>query len=78
MLENTNLVVIVRGTDGLLIGISRCLNNFAFVCYCSDLAVDRKWQRQGVGRRLIRRSREAAGEGATFCCSGLPVPRIVT
>jgi predicted N-acetyltransferase YhbS len=72
MLENANLVVTARDTGGLLIGVSRCLTDFAFVCYCSDLAVDRKWQRQGVGRALIRHSREAAGEGATFLLLSAP------
>lgn len=72
MLENSNLVVTARGADRTLIGVSRCLTDYAYVCYCSDLAVDRKWQRQGVGRELIRRSREAAGNGATFLLLSAP------
>ncbi len=72
MLQNANLVVTARDAAGLLIGISRCLTDFAYVCYCSDLAVDRKWQGQGVGRQLIRRSREAAGDGATFLLLSAP------
>lgn len=72
MLRNANLVVAARDAGGLLIGVSRCLTDFAYVCYCSDLAVDRKWQGQGVGRELIRRSREAAGEGATFLLLSAP------
>jgi len=72
MLENANLVVTARNTDGLLIGVSRCLTDYAYVCYCSDLAVDRECQGQGVGRELIRRSREAAGDGATFLLLAAP------
>lgn len=72
MLDNANLVVTARDSDGLLIGVSRCLTDFAYVCYCSDLAVDRKWQGQGIGRELIKRSREAAGEGATFLLLSAP------
>ncbi len=72
MLENANLVVTARNSDGLLVGVSRCLTDFAFVCYCSDLAVDRKWQGQGIGRELVRRSRDAAGEGATFLLLAAP------
>lgn len=72
MLRNANLMVAARDAGGLLIGVSRCLTDFAYVCYCSDLAVDRKWQGQGVGRELIRRSREAAGEGATFLLLSAP------
>ena len=72
MVENANLMVTARNTDGLLIGVSRCLTDYAFVCYCSDLAVDRKWQGQGIGRELIRRSRAAAGDGTTFLLLSAP------
>ena len=72
MLENSNLIVTARDDDRKLIGVSRCLTDFAYCCYCSDLAVDRKWQGKGVGRELVRRSREAAGDGATFLLLSAP------
>ena len=72
MLENSNLVVTARDAGGLLIGVSRCVTDYAYVCYCSDLAVDRKWQGQGLGRELVRRSRETAGDGATFILLSAP------
>lgn len=72
MLENSNLVVTARDADGLLIGVSRCVTDFAYCCYCSDLAVDRERQGQGVGRELVRRSREAAGDGASFLLLSAP------
>lgn len=72
MLENSNLIVTARDTAGLLIGVSRCVTDFAYCCYCSDLAVDRERQGQGVGRELVRRSREAAGDGASFLLLSAP------
>jgi GNAT superfamily N-acetyltransferase len=72
MLENSNLIVTARDPDRLLIGVSRCLTDYAYVCYCSELAVDRKWQRRGIGRELVNRSREAAGEGASFLLLSAP------
>jgi len=72
MLENAHLVVTARDAAGLLIGVSRCLTDFAYVCYCSELAVDRDWQGRGIGRELIRRSRAAAGDGATFLLLSAP------
>ena len=72
MLENSNLIVTARDTDGLLIGVSRCVTDYAYCCYCSDLAVDRQWQGRGIGRELVRRGREAAGEGATFLLLSAP------
>lgn len=72
MLKNANLVVTARSAGGLLVGVSRCLTDYAYVYYCSDLAVDRDWQGRGIGRELIRRSRETAGYGASFLLLSAP------
>ena len=72
MLENSNLIVTARDGDGRLIGVSRCITDYAYCCYCSDLAVDRKQHGLVIGRELVRRSREAAGDGATFLLLSAP------
>ncbi len=61
MLANADIVVAVRDDAGLLIGVSRAITDFHYCTYLSDLAVDRSFQRQGIGRELIRRTHEAAG-----------------
>ena len=59
MLAHSNLVV--TAWDGpRLVGISRSLIDFAYATYLSDLAVRKSYQRQGVGRELVRLTREAA------------------
>jgi predicted N-acetyltransferase YhbS len=60
MLKNADLILTAR-IDGLLVGISRAITDFTFCTYLSDLAVDEKHQRQGIGKELIRRTHEAAG-----------------
>ncbi|HEV3257067.1 MAG TPA: GNAT family N-acetyltransferase [Gemmataceae bacterium] len=60
MLKNADVILTAR-LDGLLVGVSRAISDFAFCTYLSDLAVDEKCQRQGIGRELIRRTHEAAG-----------------
>lgn len=60
MLKNADLIVTAR-IDGQLVGISRAITDFAFCTYLSDLAVDEKFQRRGIGRELIRLTHEAAG-----------------
>ena len=72
MLANSSIIVSARDADGVLIGVSRCITDFAYVCYCSDLAVDKKWQGQGIGQALIERSRQEAGDGATFLLLSAP------
>jgi GNAT superfamily N-acetyltransferase len=59
MLANANLVITAWDGD-LLVGISRALSDFAYATYLSDLAVRLSHQRQGIGRELICRTREAA------------------
>lgn len=44
-----------------LVGVARSVTDFTFCCYLSDLAVDRKYQKRGVGKNLIRMTRQALG-----------------
>jgi len=63
MLDNANLIVTARETDGgRLVGIARSLTDWSYCCYLSDLAVDAAFQGQGIGRELIRQTRGHAGE----------------
>lgn len=59
MLECANLIVTAWDGD-LLVGISRCISDFAWTTYLADLAVRASHQRTGIGRELIRRTQAAA------------------
>lgn len=72
MVENADLTVTARDGNGMLIGVSRCITDFAYCCYCSDLAVDAAWHSRGIGRELMRRSHAAAGPGTTFLLTAAP------
>jgi GNAT superfamily N-acetyltransferase len=61
MCRYANLIVTARDEKGKLVGLARSLTDFALCCYLSDLAVDRKLQRKGIGRELVSRTQEAAG-----------------
>lgn len=55
MLQHANLTV--TAWDGeKLVGVSRCVTDFAYCCYCSDLAVDRAYQGRGIGKALLNAS----------------------
>jgi predicted N-acetyltransferase YhbS len=65
MLEHANLVV--TAWDGArLVGMSRSLTDFAFCTYLADLAVDAPYQRQGIGRELMRRTQAEAPQAKIF------------
>ena len=60
MLRGADLIVTAR-SEGVLVGVSRSITDFAYCTYLSDLAVDQQHQRRGIGRELIRCTHEAAG-----------------
>jgi len=65
--------VIVTAWDGeRLVGVARSLSDFAFCTYLSDLAVDLEYQHQGIGRELVRLSREAVGEESMLLLLAAP------
>lgn len=59
MLQNANLIVTARD-NGVIIGVSRAITDFAFCTYLSDLAVDTAYQKRGIGTELIRQTKLAA------------------
>lgn len=61
MLRNAQVIVTARNEEGLLVGVSRAITDFVYATYLSDLAVDQAFQKQGIGRELIRRTHQAAG-----------------
>jgi len=58
MLVNANLLVTAWQGDRL-IGVARSVTDFAFCCYLSDIAVDESIQASGIGKTLIRMTKEA-------------------
>jgi len=57
MIENANLTI--TAWDGeRLVGIARSLTDYAYVAYLADLAVHVDYQRKGIGRELVERTRE--------------------
>jgi GNAT superfamily N-acetyltransferase len=74
MLAKADVIVTARA-DALLAGVSRAITDFAYCTYLSDLAVDAAFQRQGIGRELIRRTHEAAGLATMLVLLAAPKAR---
>ena len=51
MISNSNLTV-SAWHDGQLVGFSRCVTDFHYACYLSDLAVSLQYQNSGIGKQL--------------------------
>lgn len=74
MLQRADVIATARA-GGLLIGAARAITDYSFCCYLSDLAVDASWQRQGIGRELIRLVKETAGPEAKLILLAAPKAR---
>lgn len=75
MLRHADLIVTARNAAGLLVGISRAISDFSFCTYLSDLAVDQAFQGAGIGRELIKRTHEAAGQHTQLILLAAPKAR---
>ncbi|HWG58233.1 MAG TPA: GNAT family N-acetyltransferase [Candidatus Acidoferrales bacterium] len=71
MIRNANIVVTAWDGD-LLVGISRALSDFSYITYLADLAVRQSHQRCGIGKELIRRTRQEAGATAGLVLLSAP------
>ena len=60
MFSNANLIL-SAWDDGKLVGVCRALTDHSYCCYLSDVAVDREYQRTGIGKKLIELVREEIG-----------------
>ncbi len=74
MLRHASLVITARHAN-LLVGVARSISDFSYCTYLSDLAVDRDFQRQGIGKELVRRTHEAAGRHTNLILLAAPAAR---
>src|ERR1043165_2976310 len=61
MLENANLTISAWDGDKL-VGVARALTDYGYCCYLSDLAVDKEYQKQGIGEELVNHIRTQVGD----------------
>jgi len=60
MVNNSSLTVSAWDKNKL-IGIARSLTDFHYACYLSDLAVDKQYQKKGIGKKLQRLTQKQLG-----------------
>ncbi len=71
MLRGASILVTVWDVEHL-VGVSRAISDFSYCTYLSDLAVDVAYQKQGIGKELIRLTHEAAGPKSSLILLAAP------
>jgi hypothetical protein len=62
MLAGANFIVTAR-QDGAILGLARCITDYAWVCYCAELVVRESAQGAGTGAGLVGKIGELLGPG---------------
>lgn len=60
MLAGANFIVTARD-DGVILGVARCITDYAWIAYCCELAVKESAQGRGIGAGMLRFMEEALG-----------------
>lgn len=71
MLQHANLMISARD-QGQLVGFARAFTDFSYCCYLSDLAVDRDYQRRGIGREILHTVQQKLGDEVMVCLLSAP------
>lgn len=61
LVNTVSISLTARNDEGLLIGVLFGLTDFAYWLYVTDLGVDRRYERQGIGMKLMQKAHEMAG-----------------
>lgn len=71
MFEHSNLIVTAWDND-LLVGVSRSITDWVWSCYLADLAVRQDYKKAGIGKKLIKLTKEKVGEQSMVLLLSVP------
>lgn len=61
LVKNVSISLVALNENGLVVGVLFGLTDFCYWLYITDLGVDRNYERQGIGSKLIKKAHEIAG-----------------
>ena len=61
LVKNVSISLVAKTERGKIVGALFGLTDFAYWLYVTDLGVDRDYEGQGIGRRLMKTAHELAG-----------------
>jgi predicted GNAT superfamily acetyltransferase len=71
MLHHSNLIVTAWDGD-LLVGLSRSLTDWVWICYLADLAVRTGYKNSGIGKQLISLTKGKVSDQSTLLLISVP------
>lgn len=61
LVNNVSISLTARNNKGVIVGTLFGLTDYVYWLYVTDLGVDREYQGQGIGRRLMKAAHDEAG-----------------
>ena len=61
LVKNVSISLVARDENDTIIGVLFGLTDFCYWLYITDLGVDRRFVRQGIGKRLMKTAHDIAG-----------------
>jgi N-acetylglutamate synthase-like GNAT family acetyltransferase len=61
MIEHAD-IIITAWIDDQMVGVARAITDYSYCCYLSDLAVDKDYQKLGIGKSLVEQLQRKLGE----------------
>lgn len=74
MLSAADLILTARldQPDRLLVGVARCVTDFSWCCYLSELAVSASTQGLSIGKGLLNEARRQLGPHVSLILASVP------
>ena len=61
LVKNVSISLIARNGNGIIVGVLLGLTDFVYWLYVTELGVDRTYERQGIGKHLMKTAHDIAG-----------------
>ncbi|MFD2114406.1 GNAT family N-acetyltransferase [Paenibacillus yanchengensis] len=71
MLDHAD-ILLTAWTGNRMIGVARAITDWSYCCYLSDLAVDKDFQKLGIGKSLIYKVQEEIGDEVSLILLAAP------
>jgi ribosomal protein S18 acetylase RimI-like enzyme len=71
MFDSSNLIV-TAWDKNVLVGVSRSITDWVWSCYLADLAIHPDYKKGGIGKELVRLTKEKLGEQSMILLLSVP------